>query len=214
MEPKNTVRKDSDVDLQFLELVTQKDNSKRWLAGTYALLPNMGDKMVWKKVEQTLNQTGNKIPDIFLYKFENSFWGIGGSLDRDDFWAKSSTNCDSPLDAKWYIWEREWKPETGIQFLALGQYVTYSLKNTTFTIPNYYVPKRVLGRGAYAIVCEAIDKRTGELVAIKKNKKVFNHQADAKKILREIKLLRHLNHPDVIGLIGVVPPENDKFKDV
>lgn len=207
-------KKKMDVDLQFIELLTQKDNSKRWLAGTYALLPNMGDKLVWKKVGKTLNQSGSQIPSIYLYRYDNSFWGLGGGLDKDDFWAKSEESDASPINTSWFIWEGEWKREDGIKFSKLGKYVNYSLENHSFLLPSYYVPKRILGGGAYATVCEAVDKRTGKSVAIKKNASVFNHISDGKKILREMKLLRHLNHEDVIGLVGVIPPKSDKFSDV
>merc|ERR1719334_1273961 len=40
---------------------------------------------------------------------------------------------------------------------------------------------------------------------------------DAKRILREIKLMMHFDHDDVVGLIGVIPPEEhelDTYNDV
>ena len=44
---------------------------------------------------------------------------------------------------------------------------------------------------------EAIDTRNGNKVAVKKNKGVFDHITDARRILREIKLLMHFDHQDV-----------------
>ncbi|ETO07515.1 mitogen-activated protein kinase 6 [Reticulomyxa filosa] len=64
---------------------------------------------------------------------------------------------------------------------------------------------------------EAVDTRTGQKVAIKKNKDVFGALSDAKRILREIKLLLHFNHENIISLLGVIPPdtyEQDDFKEV
>ncbi len=43
----------------------------------------------------------------------------------------------------------------------------------------------------------AIDKTTGRQVAIKKIPNAFDDLIDAKRILREIKLLRHFNHDNV-----------------
>ena len=42
-----------------------------------------------------------------------------------------------------------------------------------------------------------MDKRNDSKVAIKKNRGVFNNISDAKRILREIKLLCHFNHINV-----------------
>jgi len=95
--------------------------------------------------------------------------------------------------------------------------VSYRIKGEKFVLYDYYTPTRILGRGAYACVCEAINKKTGRTVAIKKNKGVFQDMNDAKRILREIKLMMHFDHDDVVGLIGVIPPEEhelDTYNDV
>lgn len=85
--------------------------------------------------------------------------------------------------------------------------VPYRIKGEKFVVYEYYQPTRILGHGAYAVVCEAVDLRNGQKVAIKKNKGVFQDISDAKRILREIKLLMHFNHDDVIKLLDVIPPE-------
>jgi len=85
--------------------------------------------------------------------------------------------------------------------------VPYRLKGEKFEVFDYYQPTKILGHGAYAVVCEAIDLRNGQKVAIKKNKDVFQDISDAKRILREVKLLMHFNHDDVIPLLDVIPPE-------
>ncbi|ETO18651.1 hypothetical protein RFI_18611, partial [Reticulomyxa filosa] len=51
---------------------------------------------------------------------------------------------------------------------------------------------------------EAIDVRNGQKVAIKKNKGVFSTLSDAKRILREIKLLSHFDHENTISLFECV----------
>merc|ERR1719219_2506126 len=95
--------------------------------------------------------------------------------------------------------------------------VIYKIKQEKFVLYDYYTPTRILGHGAYASVCEAVDRRTGKSVAIKKNKGVFQELTDAKRILREIKLLQHFKHDEIIDLLGVIPPgqdELDTFDDV
>jgi len=94
---------------------------------------------------------------------------------------------------------------------------TVTVKGEKFSVYDYYKPTKIIGHGAYAVVCEAIDRRTGKSVAIKKNKNVFIELADSKRILREMKLLMHLDHEDIIGLIDIISPsehEVDNFKDV
>jgi serine/threonine protein kinase len=47
---------------------------------------------------------------------------------------------------------------------------------------------------------------TGEKVAIKKVSKAFEDIVDAKRILREIKLLQHFDHENVITIVDLLPP--------
>ena len=57
---------------------------------------------------------------------------------------------------------------------------------------NKYKNKRRLGKGAYGVVCSAKDAATGEKVAIKKITNAFENLVDARRTLREMKLLRYL----------------------
>ena len=58
-------------------------------------------------------------------------------------------------------------------------------------VPGYEI-QRFLGAGAYGEVWVGVDQNTGRKVAIKRVGNVFQDLVDAKRILREIKLLRHL----------------------
>jgi len=89
--------------------------------------------------------------------------------------------------------------------------ISFRIKGEKFVLYDYYTPTRILGTGAYACVCEAINKKTGKTVAIKKNKKVFENLCDAKRILREIKLMMHFDHDDIVSLIGVIPPDESEI---
>ena len=71
------------------------------------------------------------------------------------------------------------------------------------------------GKGSYGIVCSAVDTLTGQKVAIKKINNVFDHVSDATRILREIKLLRLLRHPDIVEVRHIMlPPSPRDFKDI
>lgn len=80
-----------------------------------------------------------------------------------------------------------------------------------------YTICRVIGQGSYGTVCEAVDNRTKEKVAIKRIRGVFEHgPGDAVRVLRELKLLRILrHHPDVVEIKDVILPEDPlRFADV
>merc|ERR1719193_2765382 len=77
---------------------------------------------------------------------------------------------------------------------------------------RYTVTGKMLGKGAYGAVCEAFDSKTNKKVAIKKNKAIFTELEDAKRILREIKLMSHFDHPDIMPLIGVIPVEENEIE--
>ncbi|XP_024545126.1 mitogen-activated protein kinase 15 isoform X2 [Selaginella moellendorffii] len=78
-----------------------------------------------------------------------------------------------------------------------------------------YKVLEVIGKGSYGVVCSAIDTRTNEKVAIKKINDIFEHVSDATRILREIKLLRLLRHPDVVEIKHILlPPSRREFKDI
>ena len=49
-------------------------------------------------------------------------------------------------------------------------------------------------------MCSAKNQQTGEKVAIKKIGNAFENLTDARRTLREIKLLRHLRHENIIAV--------------
>ena len=66
-----------------------------------------------------------------------------------------------------------------------------------------------------SVVCSATDTKTGQKVAIKKITDVFEHVSDATRILREVKLLRVLKHPDIVEVKHIVLPPNPRdYKDI
>ncbi|KAL6506331.1 Mitogen-activated protein kinase 1 [Orobanche gracilis] len=81
-----------------------------------------------------------------------------------------------------------------------GQYIQYNIFENMFEITSKYRPPIMpIGRGAYGIVCSILNTETNEMVAIKKIANAFDNYTDAKRTLREIKLLRHLDHENRRG---------------
>ena len=94
---------------------------------------------------------------------------------------------------------------------------TFKAGNHTFTVDTKYSFNRVVGSGAYGVVISANDTVLNTRVAIKMVPKAFQDEIDAKRILREIKLLKHLKHENIVGIVDMMPPMMryvDDFKDV
>ncbi|KAK2439625.1 MAP kinase [Trifolium repens] len=86
---------------------------------------------------------------------------------------------------------------------------------TEYGEASQYQVQEIIGKGSYGVVCSAIDIHTGEKVAIKKINDVFEHVSDATRILREIKLLRLLRHPDIVEIRHIMlPPSRREFRDI
>ncbi|KAF8712946.1 hypothetical protein HU200_028732 [Digitaria exilis] len=124
-----------------------------------------------------------------------------------------------------------------------GRYVQYNVYGNLFEVSAKYVPPiRPVGRGAcgiiWCVLCgffirgsplvrvlptitffllysAAVNAQTREEVAIKKIGNAFDNQIDAKRTLREIKLLRHMKHENVISIKDIIrPPRRENFNDV
>ncbi|TXG73945.1 hypothetical protein EZV62_002524 [Acer yangbiense] len=94
--------------------------------------------------------------------------------------------------------------ENGITIFG-GRFVQYNMLGNLFLVTSKYIPPiQPVGRGAYGIVCSAINSETKEEVAIKKIGNAFDNRIDAKRTLREIKLLCHMDHENVIVVYGLI----------
>ncbi|CAL0329110.1 unnamed protein product [Lupinus luteus] len=98
-----------------------------------------------------------------------------------------------------------------------GKFMRYNVLANFFDIfAKYAPPIQPIGRGAYGIVCCARNSETKEGGAIKKIGNAFDNRIDAKRTLREIKLLCHMDHDNVIKIKDIMqPPDNNgNFNDV
>lgn len=76
-------------------------------------------------------------------------------------------------------------------------------------LKKYNIVKK-LGSGAYGHVWKVTDRKTGQIMALKKIFDAFQHSTDAQRTFREIVFLHELNHPNIVKLYNVFRAENDK----
>lgn len=101
------------------------------------------------------------------------------------------------------------------RYQDLGQGISYQFGSERVRLNRRYKPHKVIGCGAYGLVISATDLKTNEEVAVKKISKAFEDTTDGKRILREVKLLRHFDHENIISLYDILlPPSLVNFKDV
>jgi tRNA A-37 threonylcarbamoyl transferase component Bud32 len=90
---------------------------------------------------------------------------------------------------------------------------TFSAGKHTFTVDTRYSFIRVIGSGAYGVVISAKDTKAESEVAIKMVPRAFHDEIDAKRILREIKLLKHFEHENIVGILDMMPPAVKHVED-
>jgi len=96
------------------------------------------------------------------------------------------------------------------------------LHKVTWEVPEKYKNLAGIGSGAYGQVCSADDTSVqgsdGKFlrVAIKKISRPFQSAIHAKRTYRELRMLKHMNHENIIGLLDVFTPQCslDEFTDV
>ena len=90
-----------------------------------------------------------------------------------------------------------------------------SNSSTTSDIDNHiskkYEIRRRLGKGAYGVVWKANDRKSGNIVAVKKIFDAFRNRTDAQRTFREIVFLKEFSsHPNIVRLLNVHRASNDK----
>jgi mitogen-activated protein kinase 1/3 len=91
-------------------------------------------------------------------------------------------------------------------------YKTIKVEKYNFTVPERLDLIKKLGSGAYGVVASFRDG--DEKCAVKKVTHAFNDLVDAKRIVREIKLLRFLKHENIVRIQDVYPPPGPDFEDI
>ena len=92
---------------------------------------------------------------------------------------------------------------------------TFTISGCKFVVDERYEYIKQIGVGAYGVVCSCYDKKTNRNVAIKKVGNAFEDLIDAKRIVREIKLLRYFKHDNIVSLLDIQkPPKRTGFEDI
>jgi len=85
---------------------------------------------------------------------------------------------------------------------------------STFRVPVHLELVKKVGSGAYGCVASFKSSKTGEKIAVKKITNAFDDLVDGKRILREVKLLRHFDHDNIIRILDMFPPKGIDFEDI
>mmetsp|Transcript_87703 Transcript_87703/g.226013 ORF Transcript_87703/g.226013 Transcript_87703/m.226013 type:complete len:431 (-) Transcript_87703:68-1360(-) len=85
---------------------------------------------------------------------------------------------------------------------------------STFRVPSHLDFVKKLGTGAYGCVVSFKDTRTGDKTAVKKITNAYEDLVDGKRILREVKLLRQLDHDNIIRVLDMLPPPGVDHSDI
>lgn len=97
-----------------------------------------------------------------------------------------------------------------------ADYYRVELFKTVWEVPVRYQEITAIGTGAYGTVCSATDTVYNVKVALKKLARPFQSNVHAKRTYRELRLLKHMKHENIIGLLDVFTPSEtyDNFQDV
>uniref|UniRef100_A0A3P8YUP2 mitogen-activated protein kinase n=1 Tax=Esox lucius TaxID=8010 RepID=A0A3P8YUP2_ESOLU len=75
------------------------------------------------------------------------------------------------------------------------------LNKTIWEVPERYQSLSPVGSGAYGSVCSSYDVKTGLKIAVKKLSRPFQSVIHAKRTYRELRLLKHMQHENVMKLV-------------
>lgn len=76
-------------------------------------------------------------------------------------------------------------------------------------------PDRPIGYGAFGVVWAVTDPRDGKRVALKKMPNVFQNLISAKRVYRELRMLSHFKHDNVLQSLDILqPPHLDFFQEI
>ncbi|TYZ58994.1 hypothetical protein PybrP1_002146 [[Pythium] brassicae (nom. inval.)] len=92
---------------------------------------------------------------------------------------------------------------------------SFTANGQVFTLDTRYKLIKSIGTGAYGAVIAVQDAAADVSVAVKKITNIFEDLVDAKRILREVRLLHHFQHKNITRLLDLSPPPSrQQFDDV
>ena len=81
-----------------------------------------------------------------------------------------------------------------------------NIAGVTFVLGSRYEAKGLAGQGGFGIVLKGTDLHTGKQVAIKKIAPLFQDPSTTYSAIREVKLLRRMNHENLMSINDLIPP--------
>ncbi|KAJ2864045.1 MAPK protein hog1 [Coemansia aciculifera] len=94
----------------------------------------------------------------------------------------------------------------------MADFVRLNIFGTVFEVTTRYTDLQPVGMGAFGLVCSARDQIKTRAVAIKKIMRPFSASVLAKRTYRELKLLKHLRHENIISMSDVfISPLEDIY---
>lgn len=98
----------------------------------------------------------------------------------------------------------------------------HAILTAAVAVPYYQVvppqdvqPDRPIGYGAFGVVWSVTDPRDGKRVALKKMPSVFQNLVSSKRVFRELRMLCHFKHDNVLSAHDILqPPHMDFFHEV
>ncbi|KAJ1800460.1 MAPK protein hog1 [Coemansia sp. RSA 2399] len=94
----------------------------------------------------------------------------------------------------------------------MADFVRLTIFGTVFEVTTRYTDLQPVGMGAFGLVCSARDQLTGQAVAVKKIMRPFSSSVLAKRTYRELKLLKHLRHENIISMSDIfISPLEDIY---
>lgn len=86
---------------------------------------------------------------------------------------------------------------------------TFVVHGTKFEIDKRYTILEPMGQGAYGVVCAATNEAQ-ESFAVKKIENAFEHITFTKRTLRELRILRYMEHENIINVSAIYLPHSLK----
>lgn len=110
-------------------------------------------------------------------------------------------------------------PRCNMLCLPEEEKVMLKMEGSVFEVPKKYELVKIVGQGAYAMVCSAKDTTASEDddndVAIKKIEECFEQVVITKRILRELRILRHMSHENVLDVKAVFAMgKKETYRDI
>jgi len=95
------------------------------------------------------------------------------------------------------------------------EFQEFKINGASYAVPSRYTVLDSIGEGAYGVVVSAQDETTQEKVAIKKIENAFENMTFARRALRELRILRQLDHENVIDVRSIFfAGSKNSFEDI